>query len=79
MNGVNFNERVIGFLMLASAVYMPFQVGSSDTNLLLLWLFCFLVSQRWTNDSRIPNATKWSEVIGKLDASKAGNVDRAHN
>jgi oligosaccharide repeat unit polymerase len=53
VKGLNFNERVIGLVMIASAVYMPFQVGSSDTNLLLLWLFCFLVSGRRATNSRI--------------------------
>ena len=38
-----FEDMVVGVLVLLAAIYLPISPAISDTNLLLLWLFCLLV------------------------------------
>ena len=42
----NFYAVVIGILVLINAIYMPLTPGVSDSNLVLLWLFCLVMKGR---------------------------------
>lgn len=54
-----FNDQLIAIIMIICAIYLPFQVGSSDSNLLMLWIFCSAYQIRILWRER-----KWSTKYG---------------
>jgi hypothetical protein len=68
MDSFRFNDAMIAVVMLVVALYMPLVAGLSDTNILLLLLFCVLARQRSVYLARL-----------RTDASRAaGGTEGAH-
>jgi hypothetical protein len=47
--GIGFNEAMIAVVTLMAAAHLPFLAITSDTNMLLLWLFCVADRVRQAN------------------------------
>lgn len=58
--GVSFNEGMIAVATLLAVAYLPFIPATSDTNILLLWLFCIAERFRRTRmpSHRAPSAVR---------------------
>jgi hypothetical protein len=53
LNGINFFDGVVAMVVLASAVYMPLLLATSDTNLFFIWVFCLYALWRQSNVNRV--------------------------
>lgn len=62
--GVGFNEGMIAVTTLLAVAYLPFIPATSDTNILLLWLFC--VAERFR---RARMQSRWAASLSAVRAT----------
>jgi hypothetical protein len=66
MSGYSFNDGMIASIMLVVALYTPMVPGFSDTNILLLWLFCVAARRRTCYTARKLDGGRCSVTIDAL-------------